>query len=230
MKRIILLGSILLLTCACSVNYDLVIDENENIEESISIQAENESESQQLYSDPWPIKAYYSDPDSGDYPEKLEGVEYYDNEVVLDKNYYKKNLTHISNIQKFEDINSIKSCYEHFYVTSDSKNNTYTLSTSPEFLCFLDYPSLNEVNIKIHVANTVTSSNASSRDGNTYEWKITKDNYQTSGIILTFQKQEMKESEEKKTESPNIMWAFGVLGIFFVIIIGIFLYKIKKNL
>ena len=70
MKKIFLL-LVLLLTSGCTVNYNLTIDENNKLHEEILIQAENSNESLELYADPWPIKAYYNDPDSGEYPEKL---------------------------------------------------------------------------------------------------------------------------------------------------------------
>lgn len=223
MKKIFLL-LVLLLTSGCTVNYNLTIDENNKLHEEILIQAENPNESLELYADPWPIKAYYNDPDSGEYPEELDGVDYYKNEFILNNNLYQKKLTYSSELEKFNDINSIKSCYENFYVTEDTKENTITLSTSPKFLCMTNYPKLNEVNIRIKVSNPVTANNATKVNGDTYEWTITKENYQTSAIVLTYSQDDRIEKEHS-----SILLILGIFGVFCVVIVSVIVYKIKMN-
>jgi len=223
MKKIILL-LILVLTSGCTVDYNLVIDKKNTLNEEITIKSENNQESYELYNDPWPTKAYYSDADSGDYPEKLNGVEYYKEEKYLENNFYHKKLTHSSIMNKFNDINSIKLCYEDFYVTNN-EDNTITLATTSTFLCMENYPNLNQVNINIKVANPVVSSNASSVDGKNYKWTITRDNYETSGIIITFKKDNVGNGDY----ASNILLALGVLGTFLIFIGGVIFYNIKKN-
>ncbi len=226
MKKLSLLLILVLLT-GCSVDYNLTINENNEFDESIYIQAENDSESQSLFNDPWPIKALYSDLDSGEYPEELEGVEYYKSNLVLNNNYYLKKLSYKFNSENIYDNNSIKTCYESFYVNKDEKEKTISLSTSSKFLCMENYPSLNEVNIKINIANPVVTHNASKINGNTYEWNITRDNYENSGIIIKFKKEkEANEINRSKTPSPII---FIFLAVFFLILIGLIVYKTKNN-
>lgn len=231
MKKIILIV-LLFLATGCSVDYELTIDDNLDFTENIAIQAENDIESIQIEQDPWPIKAYYSDPDSGEYPEKLEGIEYYNNQLNLNSNLYQKKLSYTFSKLKFKDANSIKSCYEHFYVMEDSKENTITISTSPKFLCMEDYPSLNKVNIIINVNQSVITSNADQINQNQYVWTITPQNYESRGIILTFKKSIQEENsnfEKENKKSSNIYLAFGILGVFIIAMIGIIIYKIKNS-
>lgn len=233
MKKIILV-ILLFLVSGCSANYELTIDEDLNFMENISLQAENEIESEKLMRDPWPIKAYYNDPDSGEYPEELEGVEYYTNHLFLNNSFYQKNLSYTFGLSRFKEANSVKSCFEHVYVVEDKRENTITLSTSPKFLCMEDYPSLSMVNIKINVNSQVVASNASQINQNSYEWTITPQNYESSGIILTFKNNKKEENKisEKEVEEPkqsNLFLALGLLGIFIIVMIGILIYKIKKN-
>ena len=223
MKKILLLV-VLFLTSGCTVNYNLTIDKNNNLYEEILVQTEDSNESLELYSDPWPTKVYYSDLDSGESPEKLEGVDYYKEEVTLNNGFYQKKLFFTPDITRFNDINSIKSCYEHFYFTEDKENNTITLSTSPEFLCMSNYPSLKKVNIKLNVSNPVKAHNAKNINGNTYEWTITKENYKTSGIIITFFND--NSNEKIKTNSTLI---FGFFIAFCITISGVIFYKVKAK-
>lgn len=234
MKKIILLLGIIILTTGCTVDYNLVIDNDNNFKEEILINTESEIESQELKEDPWPTKVYYSDLDSGEYPEKLEGVDYYNEEVSLNNDYYQKKLSYTFEKNNIKDHNIIKSCYEHFYFTK--KNNEISLSTSPKFLCIENYPNLNNVNIKITVEKSVVANNADSVNGNTYEWNINKDNYITKGIILAYQeKEELEENaEEDNEEKPPLKSKTGlvsiVIGIFIIFIVGAFVYKIKNNM
>ncbi len=235
MKKIILL-ILLLITTGCSVDYEMIINEDNTASENITIKAENEEETSEIENDPWPIKVYYSDPDSGEYPEKLEGVAYYNEEKMIENNYFQKKLSYMYESEKYYDSNVIKNCYEKFYFTKNSKENTLTLSTSPIFLCMENYPNLNNVNIKITVNKKVTSHNASNVNGNTYNWNITRENYETSGIILTFEDNINKKNEEEskpQVQEKNlngIIIALISIGVFIIFIIGIFIYKIKNNL
>jgi len=218
----------MLFASGCTVDYSLIIDEDNLFHESVVINSENNSESQELYDDPWPIKVYYNDPDSGEYPEKLDGVEYYVNDVFLEHDLYRKKLSYDFKLSEFANSNLIQSCYEHFYVTENKKDQTITLSTSAEFLCMINYPALNEVAITIEVKNPVITSNADFVDGNVYTWNITRENYETRGIILTFQKgQGVKK--ENEVLADKVVLAFVVLGIFFIFLFFLIKYNVKQH-
>ncbi len=224
-KGILLL--ILVLTSGCTVNYHITINEDNEITEEIAIQTENQTESQKLYEDPWPTKVFYSDPESGEYPEKIPNVEYYNENLFINDQFYQKKLTYTFLSDQYKDANSIKSCYEHFYYTVNQEENTITLSTSPKFLCMEDFPDLKQVNISIEVKNPVINSNATSVQDGQYNWVITPENYEKSSLILTYSKINPQKVEKQK--KSNLMTMLIVFGGFIVCILGVVIFKIKKN-
>ncbi len=228
MKYFILILGIFLLS-GCSVDYHLNIDENNKISESITVKSENEEESQKIHLDPWPIKTDYNDPDVGENPEKIEGVNYYQEEITLHDNLYHKNISYSYDIDSFKNANSINSCYEHFYIHENKKENTISLSTSAKFLCLENYPNLNQVNVKITVENPVVTNNASNINGNTYEWQITKDNYESSAIILSFKKDKQDKKAFNKNNPKISPTIYIFLGAFLLVLIVLIAYKVKND-
>lgn len=210
----------------CTADYELTITEDNQVHESILVHSTNSTESKQLSENVWPLKVYYMDPDVGENPEKIEGVTYYNDNLFFEKGFYHRNLTYTYPIDTFSSANSIQSCYENFYVTEDKKEDSITLSTSPEFLCMDLYPNLTEVNVQIKVEKPVLYSNASSSHDSIYEWKITPENKDQSGIIIAFPKKYSAKKEEDI--SSKIVFALIALGVFFLFLIGIIVYKIKK--
>ena len=89
-----------------------------------------------------------------------------------------------------------------------------------------DYPSLDKVNIKLNISNPVQAHNAKNINGNTYEWTITKENYKTSGIIITFFKDNSIEKTKSKSKSILIFWFFIT---FCITISGVIFYKVKTR-
>ncbi len=211
-----------LLFCGCSVDYQIQIDKDNQVFEQALIKSTNESESEEIHNYNWPIKVFYDDPDIGENPEEIEGVSYYKSELISENNLYHKKLTNQYTLEEFAKINFVNSCYEHFYVTEEEEENQITLSTSPKFLCLEDYPELDTVNVRIQVENPVLSHNAMNVDGNVYEWQITKENYENSGIIISFMK------ENKIKEQKNSMYIIiGGFVVFLIIIISIVYFKMK---
>lgn len=227
MKYIVLI-LLTLLVSGCSVDYHLVIDENNNFHENILIKSENSQESKELSENSWPVKVSYYDADLGENPEKIEGVSYYVDDLFLENNYYYRRLTYDFSQNAFSGVNSIRSCYKNFYVTEDTSDKTVTLSTSAEFLCMEQFSNLREVNVQIEVLKPVISSNASSIHDNIYEWKITPENYQESGIVITFPKN-YKAPKEEEDLTSKIILAVLFIGIFFIFILGVLFYKVKKG-
>lgn len=227
MKFIILILFTFLVS-GCSVDYYLLIDENNNFSEEIVMKAENSVESKNILEHEWPVKVFNSAPSVGDNPTPIEGVEYYVTDTFLNHDYYNKKLTYQFSADRFGDAYSVLSCYKNFYVTEQSKEKTMTLSTSSEFLCMQNFSNLSSVSVKIEVKNPVISHNADQVKGNVYEWEITRENYETKGITLTFQKGNPKNKEEDL--GSKILFAGILLFSFICFVIGVIIYKVKHQI
>ena len=83
-------------------------------------------------------------------------------------------------------------------------------------------------NIQIEVNRPVTTHNASSFHNSIYEWNITPDNYEESGIILTFPST-YKVSKEQTDIGSKIYFALGLMIIFFLFLIGVIAYKVRRG-
>ncbi|MCI8575031.1 MAG: hypothetical protein HFI09_01020, partial [Bacilli bacterium] len=138
-----LLILVLILCSGCSVDYTLQIDERNVFYEKFQLVTENNEESKQLQEDPFPYKAFYDDPDSGDYPEKLDGVSYYATEILNNGRFYTKQFEFEFLDYQISRANSIHTCYEKVNVNENEIDGTFTLQTSSKFLCMDNFPSLN---------------------------------------------------------------------------------------
>jgi len=235
MKKIVLI-LILFIFSGCSVNYNLHIGEDTFLEE-INMQTETKEESDLLANEIFPFKAYFSDPDAGDYPAKIEGIEYYDiiNTYVVNPSYgqlLNRQLKYNFPMNKFNDVNSIKSCYEKLYFTNDIQSKEVVVNTSSHFLCMDNFPYLNEVIIAISSDYPILYSNADYIQNDIYYWEINKDNYENRAIILSYNYKNKKtnQSQEKNEEDrPNIWIMIGILGVFLIGIISLIVYNVKKQ-
>lgn len=224
-KFILLNLFILLLCCGCSVEYNLDIDDDLNLNESISIDAYSNNEVNEIrsYSSFLPI-SYYAD-DYSVFEKKKDGLDYYDifknsdfNNIVFDYKY---------NVDKFNDNVFARTCYEYVTVMDTynelENRNELIISTSKKFLYFDIRDELESVTIKIHTKREVYDHNADSVDNDTYIWNINKNNKNDAAII-------MKLSSEIIAKNIPV-WERSLLGI---ICLGIFIlvfivYIIMKN-
>ena len=226
--KIIILLILSFFVSGCSVDYHLTIDENSRFLEDVLIKSETKEESDLLQKNNWPLKVYYTDPDLGDNPEKIEGVSYYADTTFLEGNYYQRRMTFEYPKSKFSIANLIRSCYDKFYVMEDDNEKSITLSTSSQFICMEEYDRLDQVHIFAEVKNPVISHNATSVNGNVYEWVIDRDHYDNSGIILTYSSKPIKKIE-KEDIGEKVWLAFVLLGGFLIFIIGVIVFNVKKQ-
>lgn len=228
--KYILLFTLLFLVSGCSVNYNLTVDENYNFIENVSFQAENQEESVSIQENSWPVKVHYDDPEIGENPEKIEGVEYYQDSILLQNGFYQRNLNYSHSISSFRQSHLINSCYEHFYV--NESNSSITLSTSSKFLCMEEFPELSNVRVSVTLSQPVLSSNADEVSGNQYIWNINSMNFNQRGLILSFSKIDNSPSKEEKPHEKNSssMMIMGILFFFFFLfLLFIFVYNYKKR-
>ncbi len=226
--KILILILISFLISGCSVDYHLTIS-GDQIKEEIPLKSESLNDSKQIQENSWPVKVFYDDADLGENPEKMDGVTYYVDDLFLENNYYYRNLSYTFKVREFSRVNSIQSCYDHFYVTEDRNNDTITLSTSAEFLCMQDFPDLSAVHVFIESENPVVSHNAMQVHNNIYEWVIERENVEASGIIFTYHKEKGAMDQEEVDLGSRILLAILLLISFLCFVVFIIFYNVKKS-
>ena len=228
--KCLILFLVLFFCSGCNIEYTLKIDEQNHFQEEFRLITETSEESEELRSDPFPYKVFYDDPDSGEYPTKLDGVSYYATEILQNGRFYKKRFSYEFLGSQFSRASSVHSCYENFRWTEDSQNGTLTLRTSSKFLCMESYPSITNVTIRVESVKPIVTTNADEVNGNTCIWYINSNNYLERGLILTIQNMTPQKGTEVKSEEkePVSIWLLLViLGGFLVFLIIIFMYKMK---
>lgn len=227
----------------CSVNYDLVINDN-SLYESIDV-FENVSVPKvegiiktvrKSYGQLYNIDLSYDPPE--------EGVE---NAIPLQIGAYKE-------YHMVKNYVNSKAILEYFgNVTISQNNGIYTFKAIPNqaFASLLsddifNKASVSEVNINIHIPYNVISHNASSIDGDTYIFKYNSSNYKKEiNISYSINIEDVNQDEISKlygnssyyqsdnnvvnktnNNSSLIGYVFAVIG---VIILGIVIYFISKN-
>ena len=230
-KKINLLIFILLFTTGCSCQYDLVID-GTTYKETTYIVGSNSEEINNLNTK-WEIPInkdnYYIGDESTNY-KSLDSI--YD--YSFNKNTLK--LSHTFNRGEFTNSTMASACYKS--LTTTNYQGSAIISTNNVASCFETYPNLNNVVINITVNEQVRDHNADSVNGNTYTWKIDKNNYKNKGINLIYKNTDKEDNsnqgnngdsgKEKETDYGMFIFA-GILLIIVLIIYGIFNFIKNKN-
>lgn len=213
-KTIIIMVTILLLT-GCSPQYSLEI-KNGKIKENLTISnALTESNKDQFMT-------IFANP---------EKREYYKKEVIGNTVNYSYNY----NFYEFENSNFINSCYDAYKFYEVEDENYYVLQTSSQFKCYplqisdfiiKQYESLN-ISIKID-GYKVIENNADYVDGNTYNWKIDKTNYNNKSILLKFEKPSKKDGKKEQSNFNPLLIIVVILVVLGIIGL-ILMYALNLN-
>lgn len=233
MKKILFLSICLLLLSGCQAEYNLYI--GNSISEDLIITATDNSENNLLKTYKGTLTANIDDQISSESNEKIDGIEYYD--IYFDDGLnFKYNFSN-SNYLKSSIVNT---CYRYFNFVDDK--NTFTLSTTKEFLCFNLYPSLDNVKVNITTSSKIEEHNADAVNGNIYTWILTKDSSDNSIYMYTNKTKEQisdgeqiinpgdqsstENGEEKKNNENEYIYVLVGLGLFGIVLLISF--KIKK--
>ncbi len=213
-NKIFLIIPLLILLTGCTVNYDLIIDNN-SLKETITGDVEKK-EYEVTENDTSPNLFYTLI--NGDTPALIDESGLYtksikENDKGLDYNYtytYKNNLS---------ESRVLNSCFENHEI--NETDDYYYIKLSGEFYCLYT----DKININVTSNYEVMESNAKKIDGNKYTWII--DNSNNTNITLTVSKTvQYEEPVKAKTFSTFQIIGFIVFAI--LTIITYFLYK-KKN-
>ncbi len=214
MKKIIMLIIFMIVLTGCEATYNLNIEAtfNENVEVFV---ASNEKDnkldwSNMTYKEMFNsdennyTRAYYNDSNYDAYVEgKQEGVEYYTNTIINDSKRYGTNYSYNFTRDNFINSTAINTCYKE--VTIKKNDNIFVLETEKEASCLNGLNALDKLTINISTDYKVLSSNSDSKDGNTYTWVVTNENYQNKPIkfMYTIDNTNMEYTDEDKEKEEN---------------------------
>lgn len=238
-KKIIILCLFFLITTGCSVDYELEIGKD-NIKELIQFteNIENGNDTNistgqlsykdsidNLYKIPQPV---YKDANVNPYDETqvIEGVEYYNKNMILAENQYgiEANYNHL--ISRYAKTKIINECYKNVSVLENA--GTITLSTSRNNICFEQYSNLDIINVTITVDDElyeVTTHNADQKEENKYHWNIDRTNYSDKSIVIEL---ERKLAEKKSQNAMAVLIGF-IVVISISLLIVLFVAKNKNK-
>lgn len=237
MKRIvrnfIFIISAILLLSGCTVDYNLSID-SDFINENLSFIENDMSKLDTIrtYGTFWMDDISYrnliNEYMKMDIASTRDNKNFYDKQLISD-NGIGMTLNYKFDLENYQNSKSVYNCYKYFNV--NNTDDTYTISTSKDFLCFNeDYPLLEQVNINITTKYKVLETNATIIDGDTYSWVINKRNAENSQIIIKFQTKSNNIFDNIITDDNKfLLIILGVLGAVGIIIVFYVYLKSKKN-
>ena len=228
-KKICLLLFILLLTTGCSCQYNLKIDGNV-YKEAIYITGSNSEEIDNL-NQKWQIPINKENYYIGD---KDTNYSSFDSVYDYKLNNNTLKFSHDFNRDEFTNSTAVSICYKTITITNYEGN--IIISTSNIAECFNSYPSLSNLLINITVDKSVSNNNADSVNGNTYTWKLNRDNYKNKSVNLIYEnKKDNKESTpdntKNNTKSNKVDYTMFIFaGILLIIVLIVYAFiSILKN-
>lgn len=220
----------------CSVDYHITISDNTidefiQIDENINNIENNtlfvgnlsyKNSIDNLYTIPQPV---YNDSDSNLYneTETIDGVQYYDKEMIFSENIYGININYNHEISNYVKANTINTCYNNVSVLQNGSN--LILSTNRENICFERYSILDNINIYIKFDDEkykVVDHNADSVNQNEYYWNINRNNYNNKSIVI-----ELEELDNEREHQNAMLVLVGIIAI--ICVSAIIIFIVAKN-
>lgn len=241
-KKIVYLIVLVILTTGCSVDYNLVIDGENNFSEDFTVTA-LQSENQDLdylmanFKEEYPVfndqEFQYYDPYV-----KNDKYTYYEKSYVAISNGYKFNYKVNLNYNNFNRARTIKTVFKTGGVGYVKEEDYYYLSLSN--LVLFDYnQDLEFINVNITFKDLeVISNNALEVRGNTYTWRLDKNSKE--GINVKYKRKSntsinpnpsepIKENDNKNKRNSNSLFNYIVVGtillLFVIGLVGFIKYK-----
>ena len=238
-KKLILAIFIVLCTTGCTVDYNLLIEDNK-IKETTTFHQESSDtdEKSYMYSqylEEYPIyideEYLYYDPNK-----KVEGNTYYDKSITDDSNGY--NATYKAEL-KLKEYNRSRFFNEAFANRSSGydKNEGCYYIIADNLKIFEQENNINHINVSINIVGyKVIESNQDSVNNNIYTWSFDRSDKERKNITIKFKKENSNieidpsdnKTEPNKVDSKYTMYIFyGILLL--VIIIGYLIFRKMKQ-
>jgi len=187
LKRILLIFFIIILT-GCEAEYNIEIDNNINLKETITIKEENKDlfnkKNNSLYNlTPkeyletnlkWPTSVYKEDEVNPYEPIRLDTTKYYTKTNISTYKELGAIYSFNHNQNRYNETDIINKCYDFKY---NKTNDVINFETISSFKCFKEYKMLDKLTINLNTTCKVTLENSDKKEKNKYIWYITKDNY-----------------------------------------------------
>lgn len=235
-KKFVILLALIMITTGCSVNYEITLDD-ESIKELVQVTEKQVNITENsAYKTGIDVKLnlpqhVYINANVNPYDETqiIEGVEYYEKNLIDNGDLYGLSLSYNHLIDKYNYASTINQCYQNISVVKN--DNTIALSTSRNNLCFKKYENLEEINISINFDSKkyeVLTQNADQCKNGKCTWNINTSNYNDKSIVIELEK---KSTVNNKNNQNSIVILIGFIII--IIVIGLLIYfigsKTNKN-
>lgn len=216
--KIIFLTLIIFIITGCSAEYTLTIDKDKfsetiNILEKESIVSENIE------------KQGFSDTVANSLA-NFEGIRSDLNRKKIienDKVGYQYNYDY--EIKSYSMTPSpVAECYDSFEIKNST--NEIEIKTSNQFLCYNNYPMIDEFKVTINSNYKLIESNADFIENGKYTWNINYDEITNKPIYIKLEK---KIDNSIKKEGSNLVLNFIKLVILVAILVGIIIFIKKKT-
>lgn len=238
-KKLILAIFVALFTTGCTVDYNLLIEDNKIKETTTFHQDSSDTDEKSYmysqYLEEYPIyideEYLYYDPNK-----KVEGNTYYDKSITDDSNGY--NATYKAEL-KLKEYNRSRFFNEAFANRSSGydKNEGCYYIIADNLKIFEQENNINHINVSINIVGyKVIESNQDSVNNNIYTWSFDRSDKGRKNITIKFKKENSNieidpsdnKTEPNKVDSKYTMYIFyGILLL--VIIIGYLIFRKMKQ-
>lgn len=243
MKKIKLIYCLILsiFLVGCSVNYNVNITED-SVEESFEFTETDSSKwdtvlfphtditykSSVMENANWPTGSFYQRGGNPYEPIKIEGVEYYNQELINDNKALGLRYNYNFKLSDYNGSNAVRSCFKNFsFGNGDKQIKIYANNAS---YCFQTRKMLDKVKITLTSSYKVVEHNADKVEKEKYIWIIKEKDASKKKIEMTLTKDKDYVAKDKgSVRNSSFLAIIIVIGIFIVLVGGTALYLYTKN-
>ena len=224
----------------CTANYNVNITEN-GVEEYFEFtETDNNKWDVRLFSHTdityrtivtenfaWPTGAFYQKGGNPYEPIKMDGVEYYNQELINNNEALGIKYDYTFKLDDYNQSNAVRSCFKNFSFSNGNKKITIYAKDASN--CFNGYKRLENININLTSSYKVISHNADKVENGKYIWNVDAKDASDKKIETTLTKDKNYVSEEESQNNDTYLTIIIAVGIFIVLIGGTALYLYFKN-
>ena len=227
--------------CGCTATYNIDITEDTVVESFEFIETDSSKFDNILYSHTdvtyrsmvlenasWPTGSFYQKGGNPYEPVKMEGVEYYNQELINDGSSLGIKYNYAFKLDDYNDSNAVRSCFKNFsFGNGDTQIRIYANDASN---CFYGYKALENIKIVLSTIYPVIEHNATKVENDKYIWDIKAEAAKNTKIEMNLSKDKNYKSENNNLIEDNSSMTFVIIIVIFVLAIGgIVLYLYVKN-